>query len=367
MAWRERWIGWRNGLLADPRFQRFAVRFPLTRPVARARARALFDLVAGFTYSQVLAACIQTDLLRLLAAQPSSLAEIAARIDLPVEGADRLLRAARALRLVESLGGDRWALGSDGAALIGNGGIAEMVAHHHLLYADLADPVGLLRRGGGGGRLSDYWRYAEQTGQGSSAEVSPYSKLMAASQPLIAEHVIGAYPFYRHKQMLDVGGGEGAFIAEVASATPGLRFGLFDLPAVGARARAALDAAGHGHRVTIHGGNFIADPLPPGHDLITLIRVLHDHDDAPAMQLLRSIHAALPPGGTLLIAEPMAETRGAEPAGDAYFGLYLLAMGSGRPRSMAAIQAMLKAAGFSSSRPLKTPMPLTVRALMATR
>ncbi len=50
----------------------------------------------------------------------------------------------------------------------------------------------------------------------------------------------------------------------------------------------------------------------------------------------RRAHDALPPGGTLLIAEPMAGTPGAEAMGDAYFGLYLWAMGSGRPRSAAA-------------------------------
>ncbi|MBY0582082.1 MAG: methyltransferase domain-containing protein [Sphingomonas sp.] len=367
MTGRERWIGWRNRLLADPAFQRFAARFPLTRPFARWRARAIFDLVAGFTYSQTLAACIQTGLLQHLHPEPLTTDAIARQINLPADGADRLLRAARALKLVEQLRDRRWALGADGAALIGNGGIAEMVAHHHLLYADLADPVGLLRRGGGGGQLSDYWRYAERSGQGSSDDVSPYSRLMAASQPLIAEHVIGAYRFSDHRRMLDVGGGEGAFIAAVARAVPGLKFGLFDLPAVGDRARAALNAAGQGDRVTIHGGNFMADALPAGHDLITLIRVLHDHDDGPAQNLLRSIFESLEPGGKLLIAEPMAETPGAEPAGDAYFGLYLLAMGSGRPRSMAEISGMLRLAGFNQIRPLRTPMPLTVRAVVATR
>jgi demethylspheroidene O-methyltransferase len=367
MMWRDAWIGWRNRLLADSGFQRFAARFPLTRPVARRRARALFDLVAGFTYSQTLAACVQVDLLTLLFEQPMTLGDIAARIDLPPAAADRLLRAAQALKLVESLKDNRWALGSDGAALIGNRGIAEMVAHHHLLYADLADPIGLLRRGGGGGKLSDYWRYAERTGVGDSAEVSPYSRLMAASQPLIAEPVLAAYRFARHRRMMDVGGGEGAFIAAVARAVPGLAFSLFDLSAVGYRARAALDNAGIGQRVTIHAGNFLADALPAGHDLITLIRVLHDHDDAPAMQLLHNIHAALPPGGRLLIAEPMAETPGAEPAGDAYFGLYLLAMGSGRPRSMKTIQGMLRAAGFADSQPLRTAIPLTVRIVVARR
>ncbi|MBX9732326.1 MAG: methyltransferase domain-containing protein, partial [Sphingomonas sp.] len=252
-------------------------------------------------------------------------------------------------------------------ALRGNGGIAEMVAHHRLLYADLADPVALLRRGAGGGQLSNYWTYAESEGQGNGDQVAAYSGLMAASQPLIATHVIDSYAFGRHRRMLDVGGGQGAFIAAVAARVPGIELALFDLPAVGERARRALDAAGHGPRVTIHGGNFLADSLPGGHDLITLIRVLHDHDDAPALQLLRNIYAALPPGGRLLIAEPMAETPGAEAAGDGYFGMYLWAMGSGRPRSKKAIAAMLRQAGFSATSNVATPLPLTVSAIVASR
>lgn len=327
----------------------------------------MFDLVAGFTYSQVIAACIELGLLELLAEGPRDLNAIAARLDLSVEATDRLLRAAAALRLAERIGPRRWALGADGAALRGNGGIAEMVAHHRLLYADLADPVALLRRGGGGGQLSAYWTYAEQAGQGGGDDVAAYSRLMAASQPLIAQHVIDSYDFTRHRRMLDVGGGQGAFIAAVAARTPGLSLSLFDLPAVGERARTALDAAGHGHRVTIFGGDFLQGPLPTGHDLVTLIRVLHDHDDAPAMQLLRNIHAALAPGARLLIAEPMAESKGAEPAGDAYFGIYLWAMGSGRPRSMRAIAEMLQSAGFAGSRRVSTPLPLTVSAIVATR
>ena len=53
--------------------------------------------------------------------------------------------------------------------------------------------------------------------------------------------------------------------------------------------------------------------------------------DAPP----RGPPGALPADGTLLLAEPMAGSRGAEPVGDAYFGFYLLAMGSGRPRTRA--------------------------------
>lgn len=365
--WRERWIAWRNRILADPGFQRFAVRFPLTRGIVRSRARTMFDLVAGFTYSQTIAACVELGLLELLAAGPLSVAEIAARLDVPVAGTERLLRAAAALNLTEPLDATRWVLGADGAALRGNKGIVEMVAHHRLLYADLADPVGLLRRGGGGGQLAHYWTYAERSGEGDGDDVAAYSRLMAASQPLVAQHIIDSYGFARHRRMLDVGGGEGRFVSAVAARVPRLALSMFDLPAVGARAKAALATNGLGERVEIFGGNFLEDPLPQGHDFITLVRVLHDHDDAPALALLRAAYAALPPGGTLLIAEPMAGTRGAEPSGDAYFGLYLWAMGSGRPRPAGEIRAMLRTAGFAASRIVPTPLPLTVRIIVATR
>ncbi len=353
---------WRNRMLGNPDFHRFLPRFTPIRPIIRRRARGLFNLVAGFTYSQTLAAVIETALPDLLADGPMDVADIAARIDLPEAGALRLLRAAAALGLVEPVGG-RWMLDADGAALRGNPGIAEMVAHHHLLYADLADPVALLRRGGGGGALSRHWTYAGSAGRGEGAEVAGYSALMAASQPLIAAQVLDAYPLRRHRRLLDVGGGEGAFLAAAAARAPGLALGLFDLPAVGARAKARLESLGR--HAAIFGGDFLADSLPPGHDLVSLIRVLHDHDDEPALRLLRNIRAALPPGGRLLIAEPMAGTPGAEPAGDAYFGLYLLAMGSGRPRTPREIAAMLATAGFASSRLLRTALPLTARAIVA--
>ena len=47
-----------------------------------------------------------------------------------------------------------------------------------------------------------------------------------------------------------------------------------------------------------------------------------------------------------------------DPATDAYFGFYLLAMGSGRARTKAEIDGLLRAAGFGVSRVHKTPIPL---------
>ena len=344
----------------------------LVRSEARRRARALFDLCAGFVYSQVLLACVRLRLFETLRAEgPLPAAALAARLGLEEAAALRLLGAAASLDLVARRGGGRFALGPLGAAMVGNVGLAAMVEHHATLYADLQDPVALLRgeRGGAATGLSRLWSYAGAGRPAAlrAADVAEYSALMAASQAMIAEEVLDAAPLRRHRRLLDVGGGEGVFLAAAAARAPHLGLMLFDLPAVADRARAHLAQAGLAGRAEAIGGDVLRDPLPGGADLVSLVRVLHDHDDAAALAILRAVRRALPPDGALLLAEPMARTPGAEPAGEAYFGFYLLAMGQGRPRTAEEIGALLRAAGFGRARLLRTRTPLLVRAMLARR
>ncbi len=352
--WRERWIGWRNAQLANPRVQSRLAAFPFTRPIVRRKAAQTFDMVTGFIHSQVLLACIELELFEKLRAGPMTASELGTVIKLTEPAALRLLKAAESLGFTESLGRGRFALGELGAAMLGNPGAQAMIAHHRILYRDMADPVALLRAGRG--ELADYWAYA----QANPHNVADYSKLMAASQPMVAEQVLAAYNFGQHKHLLDVGGGEGAFLEAVGVAYPALQRSLFDLPSVVERARMRLDDG-----VTINGGSFLDDPMPQGADIISLVRILHDHDDAQAQKLLEAIARALPPGGTILIAEPMADTRGVKAMGEAYFGFYLWAMGSGRPRTANEIGAMLTRAGFGNIASVRTRLPLITRIITA--
>jgi len=398
LGWSGRARELRNRLLASPRFQRWATRFLPTRPIARRSARRLFDLCAGFVYSQVLLACVQLDLFSMLAEGPQPLKHLASRLGLAPEAARRLLKAAASLELVEARGGDRFGLGPLGAAFLGNPGIAAMVEHHALLYADLADPVALLRGEVETTRLSRYWPYARNEGHArqardpaagaeggveADADAGPsaptpaptpalerdrvvgYSALMSASQSLVADQILDLHPLSRHHCLLDVGGGDGSFLEAAARRAPGLRLMSFDLPAVAGLARERFERAGLGGRAEAIGGDFRVDPLPEGADIVSLVRIVHDHDDETVLDLLRAVRRALPDDGVLLLAEPMAETPGAEPMGDAYFGLYLLAMGSGRPRSPKELCAMVRAAGFREVRWVPTAMPLQTGLLIA--
>ena len=365
---RDRALALRDRLLASPQFQRWAAAFPLTRPVARRRARNLFDLCAGFVYSQVLLACVRLGLFDMLREGPRTVSELSSRLSLSEEAAARLLAAAVSLRLVERRGEEIYGLGALGAALLGNPGVAAMIEHHRLLYADLQDPLALLRRSSGSAtELSRYWAYASDESRESLSEdeVAAYSALMSVSQPLVANEILDACPLAGYRCLLDVGGGEGTFLLAVAHRYPHLQLMLFDLPAVVGRARARFAASGLAQGATATGGDFLADALPEGADVISLVRVVHDHDDAGALKLLSHVRRALPTDGTLLLAEPMSGARGAEPIGDAYFGFYLLAMGRGRPRTPQRLSELLHAAGFSHIRHIHTRMPLTTGVIVA--
>ena len=363
-----RWFALRNRLLASPRFQRWAVAFPLTRPIARQRATALFDLCAGFVYSQILLACVQLRLFDAVRDGPRAVSDLAVHLALAPADARRLLEAAAALRLLQHHKPDHFGLGVLGAALLGNPAVVAMIEHHALLYADLRDPVSLLRRQQQDTELSRLWPYAagRRPADLPCQDVAAYSNLMAASQPLVAADILAAYRLDRHRCLMDLGGGDGTFLMQAAAAAPNLRLMLFDLPAVAERAHLRFATAGLEARTTVVGGDFRSGTLPDGADVISLVRVIHDHDDDAALGILSAAWQALPAGGTLLLAEPMAGTPEAEGV-EAYFAFYLLAMGSGRPRRAQELTALLHTAGFVTVRSVPTRRPMLVRVLVASK
>jgi demethylspheroidene O-methyltransferase len=367
MSWRERWIAFRNNLISKPEFQRWAAKFPLTRPIARAHSEAAFDLVAGFVYSQVLLACVRLRLFDILGEGPQTTLGLAQRLSLNETATRRLLLAAVSLDLADQIGANLYALGALGAAFRALPSLQKMIEHHVLLYQDLADPVALLRAQNPESQLSQFWSYAANPRAKCEllTNVDGYSALMAESQSIIAAEILGAISLDKYRCLLDVGGGDGAFLIATAPSAQHLTFKLFDLPAVITRARDRLEAAGLTSRTTFYSGSFHCDDLPRGADIITLIRVFHDHNDEEALQLLQRTYNALPAGGTLLIAEPMSGIKGAERVGDAYFGFYFAAMGSGRTRTIQEIKGFLRTAKFTSAEEVPVRVPIITGLVVA--
>lgn len=346
--------GWLNRLIARPGFQDFANRMPFMRGMARRDGAEIFDIVQGFVRSQVLYALVKLDVPERLMDGPASPDMLALSWGVSVERAELLLQAGAGLGLLKRRRDGRFALTRKGAAMVGVPGLRQMILHHGAFYRDMGDPVAVLK-GEAETELAGFWPYVF----GATGDVDPqvtrtYSDLMADSQRLVARDTLATVSLAGVQRLADIGGGSGAFLIEVAKSYPDMPLTLFDLPPVMPSAKDRVTAAGFQSRIDLVGGSFRDDPLPGDVDAISLIRVLYDHDDASVAALLAKIFEALPPGGRLLISEPMSGGDRPDPITDVYFAFYTLAMRTGRTRSAATISQMCEAVGFTE---IKAPKP----------
>lgn len=351
---RPSWATLPGRMIATPSFQELVAKLPFVRRIARRDGQLIFDIVQGFVRSQVLFALVELDLPRRLTGTPASADMLAVSCGLDRDRMALLLRAGAALGLLRRRRDGCYATTRKGAALAGVPGLQAMILHHGAFYRDLGDPLAVLR-GELETELADFWPYVLGGAGGDAATTERYSRLMADTQALVAKETIRAIRLSGMSSVLDVGGGSGRFLIELAGHFPQARFELFDLDPVMPEARRRIAEAGLSQRIAVSPGSFRHDPLPKGHDTITLVRVLYDHDDATVADLLAKVHDALPRGGRLIVSEPMSGGDNApDPITDVYFAFYTLAMRTGRTRSVAEISKMCRAAGFDDIRHVPT-------------
>ena len=180
------------------------------------------------------------------------------------------------------------------------------------------------------------------------AALRGFLSAMAAGTGPVADDLCHVFNFGAARCLLDVGGASAVLAITVLWAYPHLRGISFDLPVVAPFAQEAIARAGLADRLAVASGDMFADALPAGADVITLSMILHDWDDARALVLLRRCHAALEPGGTLLVLEALLDEEGTGPLAAAEGSLIMLvATQGGRERTAAEYGALLGAAGFA--------------------
>jgi demethylspheroidene O-methyltransferase len=143
----------------------------------------------------------------------------------------------------------------------------------------------------------------------SAAEMRGFEQSMAAGAAPIIEALSGAQQsIFGHEsaRWLDVGGGDGTVAIGVLGnpAVPnGVTCDVFNLPATAALVRERVSAAGLAGRIGSIGGDFLAEPLPRGYDVLSFVRVLHDWPADVARKLLTAAREALAPGARIAICE----------------------------------------------------------------
>jgi 2-hydroxy-4-(methylsulfanyl)butanoate S-methyltransferase len=109
------------------------------------------------------------------------------------------------------------------------------------------------------------------------------------------------------RELLDVGGGSGAYSIAFCAANPQLSATILDFPPTVDTAKRYAREAGLADRITNLAGNAVAVDWPGGHDVILMSYVWSAVGEADIAILARRAVAALPPGGLLLVHDFMVD------------------------------------------------------------
>jgi hypothetical protein len=317
-------------------------------------AENIMEMATGFWASKALFTATELGVFDALADGPARCSELAARLGLPERSLQRLLTAAAALGLLKRVGA-AWAnTEATGTLLVASspefvGGLFGHLDHDlYPLWAYLADAV---RQDG------PRWKQAF----GPDAPDNPFEAMYqdparlrqflhcmeALSRDADAE-LAERWDFSGASHLLDVGGALGAVPLAVLSRHPHMTATVVDLPPVAPLAEQHIAEHGMAGKVHVVPGDFFAEPLPAGADVITLGYVLDDWADERCEVILRRCFDALAPGGTVLVLEKVLHDDRTGPVSAALMNLNMLVATEGQERTLAEYAALLAAAGFAN-------------------
>ncbi len=156
------------------------------------------------------------------------------------------------------------------------------------------------------------------------------------------------WDFSNSSQLLDLGGGSGAYCIAIAGQHPNLRAIVIDYPTVCASAERFIAEAGLSDRISTHPGDLTEVEFPRGSDVMLLSSNLPLFSNASLQTILGKAFDAMEDGGTLII---LAEAIYDDHSGPLQVALFYMDEtilgGQGETRTISETCDFVKAAGFT--------------------
>jgi (2Fe-2S) ferredoxin/SAM-dependent methyltransferase len=312
-------------------------------------------LFRAFQPSRALLTAVELDVFSAIAAggdAGASAVDVARRIRASERGVEPLLHALVSLGLLVKVD-QRFCNGP-----VANDCLCEGAPHD--ARAALMHTVHLWDRWGA---LSECVRKGEPAERTDMADRDPawteaFIAAMHRNAVARAPVVVGALDLSRVRHVLDLGGGSGAYAAAFARAKADLVATVFDLPNVTPLTRRYVDASGAGDRVRTVNGDLHSDAYGDGFDLVFVSAICHMNGPEENRSMFRKIHAALVPGGQIVVQDFVLDDDKAGPRSGALFALNML-VGTrhGSAYSGAEYCGWLSETGFEAARMVPLPGP----------
>ncbi|MBT2491552.1 methyltransferase [Streptomyces sp. ISL-96] len=340
----------------------------------RAAGMADRDLIVRLAFgsmaAQTLRAAVRLGVVELIGDTPRRAAEVAADAGAEPQPMTRLLRALTGLGLLKEHAPDYFSVTAAGALL--DPGRPDSFTSFVRMFTEpaivrawehLDDSVRTGEIAFDAVFGTDFFSHLAQHPE-LSAE---FNAAMSQAVSETAAALPCAFDFGRFTTVTDVGGGDGTLLAGVLDAHPGLTGVVFDTAQGLAEAPKTLERHGLKGRCSLIAGDFFRT-VPEGSDLYLMKSVLHDWTDDQAVTILGHCREVLPPGGLVLIVEPVLPEivdtdAGVTDGGVTYLSdLNMLVNVGGRERTRRDFEDVCRRAGLSitSVTPLTEAAPFSL-------
>jgi len=195
------------------------------------------------------------------------------------------------------------------------------------------------------------WKYYETHPE----EGVNFMKAMTGSTKAAINNVIPAYDFSGFKTIVDVGGGNGAFLTAVLEQAKQAKGIVFDEEYVVEETEKALRENGNTDRCIAEAGNFF-ESVTPGADAYIMKHILHDWSDEKSVEILNNCGKAMKPGSKLLVIESVIP-EGNVPHPGKFMDINMMAMTGGKERTEKEFVTLFAKAGLKLSQVIHTNAP----------
>jgi SAM-dependent methyltransferase len=327
-------------------------------------AVALRRIVFGFATSQALYVATELGIADHLAQGPLTAQDLANKTGAHADALARLLRALVAFGILKGEGEDRFVLTPTGDLLRTGvpGSLRSTIrflggpwcwhAWEHLSHSVRTGDPAFDHAWG----MSNFEYWARHLDVGAI-----HDDAMAEQSAMETARVLDVYDFSQFGSVVDVGGGNGSFLAALLRQHPKISGLLVDLSHVVTGAADVLQHAGVVDRCEVIGRDFF-EAVPPGGDAYVLKRVIHDWDDEHARTILQNCHRAMDASAQLVIIDVVLPQRPSPDAATGYIvdmNMLVLTPG-GRERTHEEFQRLLESVGFELTRIVRTGGPTDI-------
>ncbi len=321
----------------------------------------LLELATGHYRSKVLFVATNLKVFTILSEKPKTLEQIAKELNIASRPASMLLNACVALNLLEKLDGlysnsrtaDIYLV--DGKSQYLEPAFFKFDEHSYLLFDKLEDAI-----------LNDSAQISVENPEDPEllpscmliGNKSDYRKFLSALDPIAqwpANAIANSFDFSSFNRLIDVGAGTGVYSTAIVKKHLNIEVIAFDLPYPCQVGEEIAREKGLSDRIKYYRGDYFKDDFPKGFDVALLSNIMHGYGPAKCNFILKKVYDSLPSGGAIIISDLILDEDGCGPEIAVFMSFYfLLITEAGRNYTLTEYEGMLKKAGFSEIRSLRS-------------